>query len=488
MSIKAKDRDQEMLAMKRLRIGSALAVFLIALVTPLAGAAARTVAHRQPDRASANALPAANYLVALGTATVDGVKTVGEWDAAATVDFAVNEPPGSPGPPMPATLFVMNDASNLYAAFLVTRSSLGASSVDIEFDNDADGTLYANGDDVLLINPSLGGVYDEYRSDQPPCPSGAICGFLDADNGGTNDGLGATTNNGTYSFYEMSHPLNSNDDNHDFSLAAGDLVGATISVRFCDTAGCADTYLPGQRLIAVAPLPNGKANQRIFFSALPPMQYGDAAFRITAKASSRLPVSLTASGQCVVNDSLVVITGAGDCTISASQAGDDYYNPASEVVRSFAIERAEQEIDFPAISKKALGTPDFRPSASASSGLRLQFTARGHCTMRQGKVHLTGVGSCTLTALQPGDPNWVPAASEQTFRIDPPRCRVPKLVGRQLGAARQAIGRNHCSTGKIARAFSVKKTGIVIAQSRRAGRVLPFKSKINLVVSRGRRR
>jgi beta-lactam-binding protein with PASTA domain len=46
-----------------------------------------------------------------------------------------------------------------------------------------------------------------------------------------------------------------------------------------------------------------------------------------------------------------------------------------------------------------------------------------------------------------------------------------------------------CRTGKVGYAYSRKrKKGIVISQSRRPGRVLPARSRINLIVSRGRRR
>jgi beta-lactam-binding protein with PASTA domain len=51
------------------------------------------------------------------------------------------------------------------------------------------------------------------------------------------------------------------------------------------------------------------------------------------------------------------------------------------------------------------------------------------------------------------------------------------------------IVRRQCRTGKVAHAYSGKgKRGIVISQSRRPGKVLPARSKINLIVSRGRRR
>ncbi len=48
---------------------------------------------------------------------------------------------------------------------------------------------------------------------------------------------------------------------------------------------------------------------------------GDPPFTVSATASSGLPVSFAASGNCTVNVALVTLTGAGSCTITASQAG-----------------------------------------------------------------------------------------------------------------------------------------------------------------------
>jgi beta-lactam-binding protein with PASTA domain len=46
---------------------------------------------------------------------------------------------------------------------------------------------------------------------------------------------------------------------------------------------------------------------------------------------------------------------------------------------------------------------------------------------------------------------------------------------------------SHCRTGKVSYANSRKsKKGIVVSQSRRPGKVLPARSKIDLIVSRGR--
>jgi chitinase len=105
-------------------------------------------------------------------------------------------------------------------------------------------------------------------------------------------------------------------------------------------------------------------------------------------------------------------------------------------------------------------------------------------------VHLTGAGSCTVTASQPGDANYDVAPDvSRTFSIARAPCRVPNVVGKQLASAKRTIPQRHCHTGKVAYAYSRKrKKGIVISQSRRPGRVLPAGSKIDLIVSRGRRR
>jgi len=105
-------------------------------------------------------------------------------------------------------------------------------------------------------------------------------------------------------------------------------------------------------------------------------------------------------------------------------------------------------------------------------------------------VHLTGAGSCTVTAAQPGDANYKPAPDvSRTFSIARALCMVPNVVGKRLASAKLTIAKRHCSTGKVGYAYSTKRTkGIVVSQSRRSGKVLPAHSKINLVVSRGRRR
>ena len=80
-----------------------------------------------------------------------------------------------------------------------------------------------------------------------------------------------------------------------------------------------------------------KANQTITFGPLPGKTTSDPPFTVNATASSGLPVSFAASGQCTVSGNTVTITAAGSCTITASQAGDSNYNAAGSVPQTFTI-------------------------------------------------------------------------------------------------------------------------------------------------------
>jgi len=73
-------------------------------------------------------------LTGSGTATIDGVLSVGEWDNAGFVDFNANAPGGGI---TPARIFVMDDGNNLYIAIRVQRAALDAfNGVNAVFDND----------------------------------------------------------------------------------------------------------------------------------------------------------------------------------------------------------------------------------------------------------------------------------------------------------------------------------------------------------------
>jgi hypothetical protein len=82
-------------------------------------------------------------------------------------------------------------------------------------------------------------------------------------------------------------------------------------------------------------------NQTISFDQPANKIFGDAPFAVSATASSGLPVSFAASGACAAHGAVVTLTGAGTCTITASQAGNSDFSPAQDISRTFSIARAQ---------------------------------------------------------------------------------------------------------------------------------------------------
>lgn len=85
---------------------------------------------------------------------------------------------------------------------------------------------------------------------------------------------------------------------------------------------------------------SAKLSQTIAFGALVGKTYGDAAFSVGATASSGLSVTFSAFGSCNIAGTLVALTGAGSCTITASQAGDDNHYAAPDIQQTFSIAKA----------------------------------------------------------------------------------------------------------------------------------------------------
>jgi hypothetical protein len=151
--------------------------------------------------------------------------------------------------------------------------------------------------------------------------------------------------------------------------------------------------------------------QTIDFPQPPDVAFGQLV-TLTATASSGLPVSYSTSTRdvCTVSGRTVTTTAAGTCAITASQVGDARYAPARDVTPSFRVERAAQTITF----TPPVGTTTGQPvalSASATSGLAVSYRTDTPevCTVSGSTVSPAAVGTCIVTASQPGNDNYAPA-------------------------------------------------------------------------------
>nr|WP_315148616.1 chondroitinase-B domain-containing protein [uncultured Flavobacterium sp.] len=168
-----------------------------------------------------------------------------------------------------------------------------------------------------------------------------------------------------------------------------------------------------------------KQNQTITFGALPSKAFGDADFAPGATASSGLTVSYASSNTAIatiVNGNIHIV-GAGTASITASQAGDATFNAATNVSQTLTVSKINQTITFPALSAKVVGSADFNPGATASSGLAVSYVSSNTAvaTIVSGNIHLVGAGTSTITASQAGNSNYNAASSvPQTLTVTAP--------------------------------------------------------------------
>ncbi len=161
----------------------------------------------------------------VGTATIDGGMSSGEWDNAATIEFEAILPPAPcfASDTVPAFLYVMNDANNIFLGVGISQAGFSGGEITFHFDNDNDGKQEA-GDDVLRLSHSGTSTDGAYHTACEGSPVPSLCIESDAILGSIQDGMGAVSGSGLFTFFELSHPLDSEDVN-DFGLSEVDTVG-----------------------------------------------------------------------------------------------------------------------------------------------------------------------------------------------------------------------------------------------------------------------
>ncbi|WP_193323842.1 endonuclease, partial [Marinifilum sp. N1E240] len=163
-----------------------------------------------------------------------------------------------------------------------------------------------------------------------------------------------------------------------------------------------------------------KAVQEITFEAITDKVYGDAPFTLVASSSSNLAVSFNVvSGPATITGDELTITGTGNVTVEASQAGNDTYAAAEAKSRTFTVSKAAQLITFDAIADKVYGDAPFTLVASSSSNLAVSFNVvSGPATITGDELTITGTGNVTVEATQSGNEMYATAeAKSRTFTV-----------------------------------------------------------------------
>ncbi len=162
--------------------------------------------------------------------------------------------------------------------------------------------------------------------------------------------------------------------------------------------------------------------QTITFNPLADVILSAGPVTLVATASSGLSVTFasTTPSVCTVSGNNATLVTTGLCSITANQAGNASFSPATAVTQSFTINKSTQTITFAPLPDVTLGAGAFSLTATASSGLAVTFASSTPtiCTVSGVSVSAGAAGTCSITANQPGNTSFAAAASvTQSFAV-----------------------------------------------------------------------
>ena len=116
----------------------------------------------------------------------------------------------------------------------------------------------------------------------------------------------------------------------------------------------------------------------------------------------------------------ITATTVGTCLIQATKAADATYSSASSATATFTFTTATQTITFSTPSAMTVGgsTQTVSPTASSSLTVTLTSTTTGICTVAGFVITAVASGTCSITASQAGNTNFLAATDViQTLAI-----------------------------------------------------------------------
>ena len=134
---------------------------------------------------------------------------------------------------------------------------------------------------------------------------------------------------------------------------------------------------PGWFGAATGLLTVARAGQTIEFAALNDCLVPDVV-ELSATASSGLPVAFfVAAGPAILDGNVLTFTGAGDVTVTASQAGDANWRAAEDAVRTFTVTKAPAAVTLSGLAQVYDGAAHAVTAETEPAGLTVAVTYNG---------------------------------------------------------------------------------------------------------------
>lgn len=158
-----------------------------------------------------------------------------------------------------------------------------------------------------------------------------------------------------------------------------------------------------------------KREQSIATNIPSTMIFGESISNITAQASSGLAIMYESSDTTIATfeKGTLLAKNTGICTITASQLGNYKFKQATNVSIPLEVKKANQFIVWNLQSKATYLDSDIDLIASASSGLDVYFESSDTNIVQiiNKKLHIVGVGDCSIKATQIGNKQYNEALS-----------------------------------------------------------------------------
>jgi gliding motility-associated-like protein len=177
------------------------------------------------------------------------------------------------------------------------------------------------------------------------------------------------------------------------------------------------TYVAG--VLTVTPL-----SRILTFNALPNKTYGDADFDGGASIDNGDAVTYSTSDNTVATivNGKIHVAGGGTVIITATAVTNINYIAVNPITQQLIINRASQVITFNPIAIQQKGAGTINANATSTSGLTVFLNSADPLVaninpLTQG-INLLRIGTTVITASQPGDNNYLPAADViQTLQV-----------------------------------------------------------------------
>ena len=141
---------------------------------------------------------------------------------------------------------------------------------------------------------------------------------------------------------------------------------------------------------------------------------------LVATASSGLPVTFTSNTPtiCTMDGDKLVVVKAGECSVTASQAGDSTYMAASQQ-QLFNVLKHTQFVSFPSPGFQSITKTPAPLVATSESGMPVTFTSTTPevCTTSGTTLTLVSKGTCSITATQAGTDIYDVGTSKAVFIV-----------------------------------------------------------------------